>query len=47
MFHISDKKKFDYNLFLDTARSSGIHINENLFILENFNISVNNIINEN
>ena len=32
MLHLSDKKNFDYNLFLDTARSSGIHINENLFI---------------
>ena len=32
MLHFSDKKNFDYNLFFDTARSSGIHINENLFI---------------
>ena len=32
MLHLSDKKNFDYNLLLDTARSSGIHINKNLFI---------------
>ena len=32
MLHISDKKNFDYNLLLDTARSSGIHINEILTV---------------
>ena len=32
MFNVIDKNNFDYNLFLETARASGIHINKNLFI---------------
>ena len=43
MLHLSDKKNFDYNLFLDTARSSGIHINENLFIKNLHKIGYNDV----
>ena len=32
MLHISDKKKIDFENFLDNARNQGIYVNENLFL---------------